>query len=85
MLVLYIYLNFFIISKDDFTKVKSYLNLIHDCKQLYRLKQRLIEGKVFRITRYPILLKKDSCFTDLIVSNAHATVFCSTINLIHSS
>ena len=29
----YIYLKFFIISKDDFTKVKNYLNLIHDGKQ----------------------------------------------------
>ena len=80
----------FIIGKDNFTKVKNSLNLFHDDKKILRVKTRISGIDSFSFDKkFPILLKKDSYFAELIVLNAHAAVFHSSVhsglNYIHSN
>ena len=80
----------FIIGKDNFTKVKKSLNLFYGNKKILRVKTRISGIESFSFDRkFPILLKRDSYFTELIVLNALAVVFHSgvrsTLNYIRSN
>ena len=67
-----------IFGKDNFTKVKNSLNLFYDDKKILRVKTSISGIESFSFDKkFPILLKKDSYFTELIVLNAHAVVFHS--------
>ena len=67
----------FFIRKGNFTKVKNSLDLFYDKKKL-RVKMRISVIESFSFDKkFPILLKKDSYFTELIVLNAHAVFFHS--------
>ena len=77
----------FIIGKNNF-KVKNSSSLYYNSNKILRVKTRFSRIESFSFDKkFPILLKKDSYFTELIVVNAHAAVFHSavhnTLNYIH--
>ena len=71
----------FIIGKDNFTKVKNSLNLFYNNIKILRVKTKISGIESFSFDKkFPILLKRDSRFTELIVLNAHAAVFHSCVH-----
>ena len=71
----------FITGKDNFTKVKNSLNLFYDDKENFFVKTRIRGIESFSFDKnFPILLKKDSYFTELIVLNTSAGIFHSGVN-----
>ena len=71
----------FTIGKDNFTKVKNSLNLFYDDKKTLRVKTWISGIESFSFDKkFPILLKKDSYFTELMVLNAHAAAFHSGVH-----
>ena len=76
-----------LLEKTILQKLKNPLNLFYDAKKILHVKTKMSGIESFSFDKkFPILLKKDGCFTELVVLNVHAAVFHSGVHsTLHST
>ena len=65
----------FIVKEKNFEKQKLALNLFCNEKGLYRSNTRVKRGKLKYFQEYPILLRSNSYFTRVVISQCHEYVY----------
>ena len=75
------YEQFFIANSDKYEKVKNSLKLHYDGKTILRLNTRISNVENFNLDKkFPILLRNDSHFTQLVILKLHEEHYHYEIN-----